>query len=154
MKQVKHIVEDTIDDGFKYNNVVQMPKFIINNDLYHNTDSIKIDRKIYFLDQDDEIPEPLLCNLYPKSKDKILMFNNPKISHYQNIGFVTEQDKAQILNTSKYFICNKNCIYAAEAYVCGCEILDMNNLQKHPIHETLESSTITSYQHFIKKEIL
>lgn len=155
LKQVKHLVENSPDDNFTYDNLIHIPKFIINKNIYYNTNSEKLDRKIYFLDNDTEIPESLTKKLYPKSKDKILMFNNHKLPHAQNMGFLPEEDKSKILNTSKYFICNSQNDYAIEAFVCGCEVLDCENLSRNPIGDTskIEEHTV-SYEQFVKEKIL
>lgn len=153
LKQVNHLVENFPNDNFKYNNIIHIPELIINSNIYYNTKSKKIDRKIYFLDSDTKIPECLLEKLYPKSKERILMFNNQSLPHEQNLGFLSEEDKAELLNSSKYFICNNQDLYAVEAIICGCEVLKCENFSKHPIHDNLKIETI-SYEQFIKEKIL
>jgi hypothetical protein len=154
LKQVNHIVEDEIADNLKYKNIIHVPKFIINNAIFYNTKKNKIDRKIYFLDDDILVPDCLQKRLYPNTNDRILMFNNSNLRHNQNLGFLSEPDKAKLLNNSKYFICNDQLSYAAEAYVCGCDILDCDKLENHKIITELQQSTIVSYKNFIEKIIL
>lgn len=153
LKQAYHLVEDEITDNIKYANIINIPKFIINDSIFYNTKQSKIDRKIYFLDDDISIPDCLQSRLYPSTNDRILMFNNSNLKHNQNLGFLSEHDKAKLLNTSKYFICNALSSYATEAYVCGCEIIDCESFEKHKVITELEESTIVSYKNFIEKII-
>ena len=80
----------------------------------------------YFLDNDSDIPEEIKSEIYPnKVKQKLRMFNNRNIVHPQNMGFLDEENKASILNSTKTFI-TKNLFYAAEAASCGCKVVDLN----------------------------
>lgn len=92
---------------------------------YKNLNKIKTIEISYFLDNDNEIPKDLDNILYPQTKQKIQMFNNPNIKHVQNMGTLSEDDKADILNETSTFISN-NMFYAAEAYLCGCDVVDFN----------------------------
>lgn len=97
----------------------------------------------YFLDNETDINDNLTKLLYPnKGKYKIKMFNNPKINHVQNLGFVTENDKNKILNNSQVYIC-QNKFYALEATLCGCKVLDteLNEIKLEP----KEYSTYSDY---------
>ena len=49
------------------------------------------------MDIDQDIPDNISKYLYPNSKLPIRMFNNSNILHYQNLGLLTEQDKAEVL---------------------------------------------------------
>jgi hypothetical protein len=149
MKKCRHIVPYKKFDKFSmYKNVVQLPKYIINENIFYDQNiHPKIDKAIYFLDNDNSIPKAIEANLYPNKKDSnILLFNNSNISHHQNLGMLTEPDKANLLNKHKYYICNENRDYAAEAYRCGCTILD-NDLSDI----TVDDCDIQTFGEFIKK---
>lgn len=80
----------------------------------------------YFLDNDSDIPKEIKSEIYPnKVKQKLKMFNNRNIVHPQNMGFLDEENKVSILNSTKTFI-TKNLFYAAEAMNCGCKVVDLN----------------------------
>lgn len=99
---------------------------------------------VYFLDNDTSIPDPLNEILLPNAQHNIKLFGNKNIDHPQNIGFLTEDDKAVILSNTKNYICN-NMFYAAEATICGCKILDTT---LNPI--SLDISQILTYAEFIE----
>lgn len=154
LKQVKHLISDVNSDNSKNDNIITVPKFLINDKIYKQKYLQKINRKIYFLDSDESIPEAISSRLYPNSKENILMFNNAKISHYQNLGIVSEYDKAELLNSSEYFICNKNEDYVAEAFVCGCKIIDCKNFMPYESSTELSNNTLVTYTDFMKNTIL
>ena len=88
----------------------------------------------YFLDNETDINDDMTRLLYPnKGKYKIKMFNNQKINHVQNLGFLTENDKNNVLNDSQTYIC-QNQFYALEATLCGCKVLDtkLNEINLDP----------------------
>ena len=79
----------------------------------------------YFLDECSSISESLQSMLYPNSTKRLFMFNNGNIQHPQNMGLISENEKAEILNRTKKYICD-NLFYAIEAKLCGCEVVDTN----------------------------
>jgi len=79
----------------------------------------------YFLDYDEKMPPQLINRLYPNTKDQILLFNNVNIKHPQNLGYLTEDEKAQVLNNTSCFISN-NMNYAVEANMCGCQVVNLD----------------------------
>ena len=127
----KIIVYNTSD------NIVNLPKHIKNINRYtmpllYNEQRFfnlqNTNRNIefsYFLDYDSEIGEKLSKQIYPNTKKQILLFNNSKIKHPQNMGTLTEDEKAFVLNDTKNFICN-DMNYAIEAYRCGCRVFDLD----------------------------
>tara|TARA_B100002019_G_scaffold133692_1_gene114990 strand:+ start:8871 stop:9530 length:660 start_codon:yes stop_codon:yes gene_type:complete len=100
----------------------------------------------YFLDNDQDIPDDITKLIYPNSSEyTIKMFNNFKIDHPQNLGFLTEVDKNDILNDSEFYIC-KNNFYALEATLCGCKVLNtqLEEIQIDPKEHQTYSSYIES----------
>jgi len=148
IKKSKHIVPYNLFEEYKvYKNIIQFPEYIINDKIFYKSNfEQRIDRVAYFLDSDNEIPTNIQNNLYPNTKDsKLLLFNNSKISHPQNLGLLSELDKAKILNEYQYFMCNKYNEYIAEAITCGCDLVD-NNLNK----VEKDNLDITTFQKFIR----
>jgi len=109
---------------------------------YHN--SIATIGYVYFLDNDTSIPDSLNKILLPNAQHNIKLFGNKNINHPQNMGFLTEDDKAIILSNTQNYICN-NMFYATEAAVCGCKVLDA---ALNPI--AIDISQILTYAEFIE----
>ena len=99
---------------------------VLYNELRFNNQNTHKDIKYsYFLDNDIDIPEKLSKQLLPNKSYKIKLFNNERISHPQNLGLLSENDKSIILNRTQNYICN-NMFYAIEAKLCGCRVLDLD----------------------------
>ena len=98
---------------------------LYNPKRFYNQNIEKDIEYCYFLDKDKEIPNELSKHLIPNKVNKIKLFNNSNISHPQNLGYLSEDDKSYILNRSKNYIC-KDMFYAIEASLCGCNIVDTN----------------------------
>lgn len=155
IKLAKHLLYTKEYQEFnKYSNTIQIPTNLINDHIFFNKQKFRNDFTAYFLDKDNEIPPPISNKLYPITKNKILLFNNNHIKHMQNLGLVSEYDKADILNEAGYFIPNKYHDYAIEAVACGCEVIDLNS------NETLTEKYINqlnnkiTYIDFLKSCIL
>lgn len=112
------------------------PKRFLNNNLQRDIEYS------YFLDNDSNLPENLTYELLPNKVNSIKLFNNRSIDHPQNLGLLSEDDKATILNRTKKYICN-NRFYAVEAIKCGCEVVD-TSLKAIDI-EANDSQTYSNY---------
>jgi hypothetical protein len=147
LPKCKHIIDEDnyTDYGIKF------PKNIINPNLYHNNNTTKKDRIVLFLEKETNISDAIKTKLYP-NETKILMFNNGNIPHDQNIGFLSEITRAEILKESRFFACN-NDYYAIEAGLCGCEILDMNNLDNN-ITKNYQLSNCMNYNEYLGKILI
>lgn len=147
------IPENTFHHYQNYDNVIKINNNLVNTKIFYMNNNITRDAGsiCVFLDLFESIPEPLIDKLYPKTKLKIMMYNNPNIKHAQNLGVLSEMDKAYVLNKSTYFI-DYNNYYTYEAISCGCKILNINNIDaEHCININHE---ITNYDHFVKEYIL
>jgi hypothetical protein len=146
------IPENTYNYYTDYKNVVKVNNNLINEHIFFiNKDTVKDDSICFFLDLCDSVPEQLINKLYPPTKMKIRMYNNPIIKHSQNLGGLSEVDKAYVLNKSSYFI-NHNDYYLFEAISCGCKILDINNVDTEKCIK-IDKAT-TNYDNFLKEYIL
>lgn len=154
--KVHHIVDYSINlDGQK------LPQFIVNDKIYTNLPSKfnKTYDMVYFLDQDTTIKDGLSQLLYPNGKSQIRLFNGEKIQHYQNVGYVNEQERKQILLESKTLLFS-NEDYVCEAVMCGCGVADIssdnpdiifNNVNNPSIPENIQ---FTTYAKVIEEFIL
>ena len=121
----KHIV----NKNETVSNTMRLPN-LINDQLFMNKNLTKNDDIVCFLEYRNEIPSVINNLLYPKTKHHIKLFNSPHIKHVQNLGLISESERANILQLSKYYLpIDDNDEYVAEAVACGCSILDSSNLQ-------------------------
>ena len=128
-----------------------IPKNIINDDLYNNLVSKdKEDIIPIFLENYSSLPGYLADQLYPNTKKRILLFNNKNIKHDQNIGFLSEKERRDLLQKAKYYACD-NRYYMLEAKLSGCQILDINNLD-NPTDQDIDTNH-TTYKNFIAEII-
>ena len=87
--------------------------------------------------------------LYPNSQLRIKLFNNANIKHSQNLGTLTEYDKSIILSQAKYFIpIDEN--YIAEAFISGCEVIDIEELASLNPKKYLQKPEYITYQVFMQ----
>lgn len=152
---VTHILhEDIGDNNYKY---ILYTNDIVNNQLFFEDNSIiKQDSIVCFLDDIYIIPDDLNKYLYPNSKLPIKLFNNPKISHPQNLGILNESVKSILLRNNKYYLSlNSETDYSFEAINSGCCVIETSDLndytnKKLPLNKPKTSDHIE----FIKERIL
>lgn len=134
--------------------IIKLPK-LINEQLYNKLgQENKSDDIVCFIDHISKLPIELSQKLYPATKLKIKLFNNPKVRHHQNLGALNEKQKSELLKSSKYFLCIDD-HYLHEALACGCEILlveDLPNLKSTKKFAYNKDFT-ESYVNFIEKLI-
>lgn len=119
-----HLTYKTINAMNQY----LLPANLVNTDLYKRDKNItKDDSIVFFMDEYNNIPQDVEQNLYPNTKMKIKLFNGLDYKHPQHLGMLSEQQKVYILNKASYFISN-NKYYEQEASLCGCKIIDSNNI--------------------------
>jgi hypothetical protein len=146
----KHIVNYDIDQI----GTIKLPKHMLNDNIYTNLaiDNNKTNQIVFFLDNKESIPIFLQSQLYPNSKLPIRMFNNPKIEHPQNLGFCDEVQKKDILLQSQ-ILCYIEEEYLAEAMVCGCKVLDINDsFDMDKVY--IPNVEYTTYTQFLRNNIL
>jgi len=150
---VYHLIEDKNNKKTKENDnykIIRVPK-LINETLFRKTNETKTDNIVCFIDHINVIPDKLLNLLYPFTTLKIKLFNNANINHHQNLGTLTEIDKAKILQKSKYFL-PINDYYVNEALACGCEILSFDSIKNMtPKNYSFDIKQIETYSNFIEK---
>jgi len=136
-----------------------IPPYLINDQLFYNKDNTnRTDGIVCFMEGLSSIINSMSDLLYPKTNIPIKMFNCPSIKHYQNLGMVTEPDKAALLQNHKYYLdinLDIGLNYRTEAIACGCipitiEDIAQNVYQKKSIDNITQSDTIT-YGRFLKE---
>jgi hypothetical protein len=102
---------------------------------------------VCFLDDYNTLPSELESHIYPKSNIKLQLFSRA-IKHQQNFGYVTEQDKAKILNECESYL-DIDSLYRIEASLCGSKILTINN-NGDIIDDAIDLPEYTTYINFIE----
>lgn len=107
-------------------NIIEIPR-LVNTHIFYDTHqtSPRKDNIVCFLDNYSILPSELEAHIYPQSDIKLQLFSKA-IRHQQNFGFVTEKDKAKILNDSQSYL-DIDGLYGIEASLCGSKILAINN---------------------------
>jgi len=142
--KAKHIIDEEHYTDFG----VKLSNNIINTDLYYNDKNIvKKNQIIVFLEKQTAIPEAIKEKLYPDGMN-VLMFNSSSIQNDQNIGFLLESDRADILRKSLYFACDAD-YYGIEAKLCGCEILNIHNLDDN-ISNKYDTTNYIEYREYVR----
>lgn len=138
----------------KYDNTIHIPNNLINTRLFFDNSSIRSDSIVCFCEF-IVLPEFLNDYLYPKTSLPIKLFNNGKIAHPQNLGLISEQDRANILQTNKYYLAlSEDDQYILEAQHCGCIVLQVTNLNDYiKVPYSAPQSSI-EYVDFVKDKIL
>lgn len=151
---VTHISKINIKSEYKS---ILLPKNLINSQLFYNDISIsKKESIVCFMDDYETIPENLTNYLYPNTTFPIKLFNNYSLPHYQNLGMLDEKSKANILQTSKYYlsIANNKNDYSLEAGLCGGIVVDIHQIQNYETIQYTEPKDYHDLATFIKESIL
>jgi hypothetical protein len=122
---------------------------LVNNDIFYNQNCTKQENIVSFLDNIDSLPTSINSYLYPNSKLSIKLFNNSNIIHPQNLGLLSEQDKALLLQQNMYYLAI-NDYYVAEAWACGCTVLVIEDLESLTPSKYKHSKNFQSYSNFLK----
>ena len=137
-----------LNKGQMANRAISLPD-LINDQLFTGKNNNKNEDIVCFLEYRTEISNELNEVLYPKTKHHIKLFNSPYIKHVQNLGLISELEKADILQSSKYYLPVDNDEYLAEAVACGCIVLNKHNLQ--PMDLNIDLLSYQTYASFIKE---
>lgn len=132
---------------------ISIPR-LLNQDIFKADDNVTKKSQIaVFLDGINILPDTLVEKyLHPFSDLSIKMFNNSLVSHCQNLGTVPEKGKAKILQESEFYLCLTE-EYLAEAWSCGCKVLDIKELDNLIPKKYAVPQTYQSYSNFIKNII-
>jgi hypothetical protein len=132
----------------KQDKIINIPN-LVNNEIFFENKLNKNNDIICFLDSIEKIPINLDNYLYPKSNLPIKLFNNPDIINPQNLGLLSEIDKAEILQKSLYYLAiNED--YIPEAWACGCIVLTIDELKDLKPQKYKHSKKFQSYSNFLK----
>jgi len=148
IQDYRRVVKHIVNKGYVVDGASTLPD-LINDQLFVGKNNTKNEDMVCFLEYRTEISNELNEILYPKTKERIKLFNSPYIKHVQNLGLISELEKADILKSSKYYLPMDNDEYLVEAVACGCIILNTHNLQ--PIDTDIDLLSYQTYSSFIKE---
>jgi hypothetical protein len=121
-----------------------IPLGLVNDKLFYSTKDNKKDGIVCFMDGLAAIPNELLDLLYPNSSTPIKLFNCPNIRHYQNLGMLTEQNRASLLQAHKYYLDLKQDVgfnYTNEAKSCGAIVVSLDQIKDNSYASSLPANT-------------
>jgi hypothetical protein len=103
------------------NNIIKIPT-LINDHIFFNMNKQRSKHIPCFIDHVEILDEDLLSVLYPNKKFNIRLFGSSLIRHPQNIGLLSEKDRAEVLNSSESCLMIDD-LYLPEVLSCGTKIL-------------------------------
>ena len=134
-----------------------IPEYIVNKDLYDNINiKHKVDQIVYFIYNDDQaVLSKIQKYLYPNSKLPIKLFDSDKFQGAQNLGYLNEHSRRDLLIESKYYMHNSSNYYLTEALICGCVPvnIDSDNDLEYQLknNQTYKPENIIYYTDFVKE---
>jgi hypothetical protein len=107
---------------------------------------------------DDDNMKFLVNILYPKTKEKLCLFNSNTFKHPQNLGYLSQADINLVLNTFSKLIDIADS-YSIEAQICGIENIEVSDSLLDNIHSgttkpKIENTDTLSYSYFITNYLL
>jgi hypothetical protein len=133
---------------------------LYNSKIYRHMDNQNRNDKIAVIlsDNDDDNMKFLVNILYPKTKEKLCLFNSNTFKHPQNLGYLSQADINLILNTFNKLI-DITDSYSIEAQICGIENIEVSDTLLENIHNNttkpkIENTNTLSYSYFIANHLL
>jgi hypothetical protein len=133
---------------------------LYNNKIYRQMNNKDRNAKIAVIlsDNDDDNMKLLVNILYPKTKEKLCLFNSSTFKHPQNLGYLSQADINLVLNTFNKLIDLTNS-YSIEAQICGIENIEVSDKLLDNIHNSttkpkIENTDTLSYSYFITNHLL
>ena len=140
-----HLLHEEYDIG----SCIKIPS-LVNSHIFYNHQNNNRSSKdfVCFLDSIDGYNE-LNSLLYPNSNFAIKIYGSQK-SHQQNLGTVSEKDKAELLNSHKNYL-DLDGLYTNEAVACGCDIYTLESIKNNTIINIKNDTNYESYESFLYK---
>jgi hypothetical protein len=112
--------------------------YLYDSNLFSNKNLQRNDKLLVILSSNNDTNHKKLDNLlYPHTKSKLCLINNPDFEHAQNIGMANELDISHLMNTYGSLIDIDN-NYIVEAKVCGIKNIELED--SVPIGESKEKT--------------
>lgn len=147
------ISEKILSKSLFYDNLYNSKIYSCMNNKHRN-DKIAV----ILSDNDDDNMKFLINILYPKTKEKLCLFNSNTFKHPQNLGYLSQADINLILNTFNKLI-DITDSYSIEAQICGIENIEVSDNLLENIHNSttkpkIENTDTLSYSYFITNHLL
>lgn len=133
---------------------------LYNDKIYRRMNDKNRNDKIAVIlsDNDDDNMKFLVNILYPKTKEKLCLFNSSTFKHPQNLGYLSQADINLVLNTFSKLI-DITDSYSIEAQICGIENIEVSDSLLENIHNSttkpkIENTETLSYSYFIANHLL
>lgn len=132
---------------------------LYNSKIYGHLNQKRNDKIAVMLsDNDDENMEFLINILYPKTKEKLCLFNSATFKHPQNLGYLSPTDTNLILNSFSKLI-DISRTYDIEAQVCEIDNIQLSdhlldNIHNNTTKTKIENIDNLSYSYFITNNLL
>lgn len=101
--------------------IIEIPS-LINKHIFFNMNKQRNKYIPCFIDKESDINNDLFSVLYPNKKFNIRLFGPSSVKHQQNVGLLSEQDRAEVLNEAESCLLLDDS-YLLEAVSCGTKIL-------------------------------
>jgi len=134
--------------SFEGNSVTKIPA-LINDHIFFNMNRQRNKYIPCFIDHAETLEEDLLSVLYPNKKFHIRLFGSSRIRHPQNLGLLSEKDRAEILNESESCLIIDD-LYLPEVLSCGTKILRPNKGKLVEDNTCIEENIETYAQFLIR----
>lgn len=142
--RIKHISSVEQDGCIKIPNC-------INTHVFYKKECERNSKTVCFLDAYTELPQQINKLLYPDNRVLLQIFSK-NIKHQQNFGYLTESDKAQLLNISDSYL-NLDNEYLIEAKLCGVKVLEINT-NGDISHNISDIPKYTTYKEFLESVVI
>lgn len=133
---------------------------LYDNKIFKTQNHKRNDKIAVLLSSDDNKNNSILSDiLYPKSNEKLVLFNSITYKHPQNVGLLLPPDINLVFNTY-YQLLDLDDLYNIEAQVCGINniLIDgsvLNNIRTNTLKENIAFDTMeSSYEYFINHTLL
>lgn len=136
------------EDNYRESNFIQIPQLINTHIFYHNKLDHRNKQIVSFIDNLDGIPAELSQLLYPSDRELNIKMYGGAFGHMQNLGLVSEKDKAVILNSNTGFL-SLDTNYLLEALLCGCDVYTTESIKNNLTINDRISLDYQTYSEFL-----
>lgn len=133
--------------------------YLYDNKIYKNLFAERNDKFLVILSPDNTINNDILKHiLYPTTKLKVVLVNNPEFKHNQNIGLANSYD-LMILMNKFYGLIDLTKSYSIEAQLCGIKNISIandlkENITKNIVIDAIDSIENYSIEKFVSDKLL
>lgn len=131
---------------------------LYDDQIFVNQNTERNDKIAVILSSNNEENNILKSLLYPKTKLKLSLFNNPEFNSAQNVGNLTDVDLAEVLNSFSCVV-DVSQQFRLEANACECPyiICDKNleiNIQQKNIEQPIKNLSSLTFKKFIDNTLI